>query len=144
MWGPIRNLAKKNPKISLWGISKLKCGDLGKNVGTKKAMAKIKRHKTDYPGVYYIMGKAVATGKPERIYYIRYRKNGKPVEEKAGRQFQDDMTPARASNKRALKIEGEQPSIRKYVRPKKPKKRKRRKGGQSTVCGKSTKKTILD
>ena len=75
-----------------------------------KAMAKIKRHKTDYPGVYYIKGKAVATGKPERIYYIRYRKNGKPVEEKAGRQFQDDMTPARASNKRALKIEGEQPS----------------------------------
>lgn len=75
-----------------------------------KAMAKIKRHKTNYPGVYYIMGKAVATGKPERIYYIRYRKIGKPVEEKAGRQFQDDMTPARAANKRALKIEGEQPS----------------------------------
>lgn len=71
-------------------------------------MAKLTRYKTDYPGVYYIMGQAVSNGKPEKIYYIRYRKNGKSVEEKAGRQFQDDMTPARAANKRARKIEGDQ------------------------------------
>ena len=86
-------------------------------------MVKIKRHKTDSLGVYYIMGKAVATGKPERIYYIRYRKNGKPVEEKAGRQFQDDMTPARAANKRALKIEGEQPSNQEIREAEKARKR---------------------
>jgi len=31
---------------------------------------KNKKH-TSYPGVYYITGKSVATGKAERIYYIR-------------------------------------------------------------------------
>ena len=65
-----------------------------------------KRNKAGYPGVYYIVGTS-AKGKPERIYYIRYRKNGKLVEEKAGRQFKDDMTPARAASKRARRIEGE-------------------------------------
>jgi integrase len=69
-------------------------------------MGKVQRQKTDYPGVYFVMGKAVSTGKPEKIYYIRYRKKGKLIEEKAGRQYQDDMTPARASNLRGLKIEG--------------------------------------
>ena len=34
----------------------------------------MKRFKTDYPGVYYIMGVSPATGKQERIYYIRYGK----------------------------------------------------------------------
>ena len=71
---------------------------------------KLQRHKTDYPGVYFVIGKAVVTGKPERIYYIRYRKGGKLIEEKAGRQFQNDMTPARASNLRGLKIAGKEPS----------------------------------
>jgi len=66
-----------------------------------------KRFKTNYPGVYYIKGIAIGTGKPERIYYIRYRKNGKPIEEKAGRQFQNDMTPSRAANLRTRRIEGE-------------------------------------
>lgn len=64
------------------------------------------RIKTNYQGVYYIEGKAVATGKPERIFYIRYRKAGKGIDEKVGRQFQDGMTPAKASRIRALKIEG--------------------------------------
>lgn len=67
-----------------------------------------KRYKTRYPGVYYIEGKAISTGKPERIYYIMYRKDGKQIHEKAGRQFQDDMSPARAAKLRALKIEGDQ------------------------------------
>ena len=64
-----------------------------------------KRIKTKYPGVYFINGKSVSR-KPERIYYIRYRKNGKMVEEKAGRQFQNDMTSARASQVRTRRIEG--------------------------------------
>ena len=64
------------------------------------------RFKTDYPGVYYIMGTAIATGKPEKIYYIDYRKDGKRIQEKAGRQFQNDMTPAKANRIRASKIEG--------------------------------------
>lgn len=69
-------------------------------------MPSLKRIKTDYPGVYYIMGRAVATGKPERIYYIRYRKDGKAVDEKVGRQFQNDMTPAKAARIRTNRIEG--------------------------------------
>jgi len=69
-------------------------------------MPSLKRIKTDYPGVYYIMGTAVATGKPERIYYIRYRKDGKAIDEKVGRQFQNDMTPAKAARIRTNRVEG--------------------------------------
>ena len=63
-------------------------------------MPKQKRFKTNYQGIYYINGISVANRKQERIYYIVYRKDGKLVEEKAGRQFQDDMTPARAARLR--------------------------------------------
>jgi integrase len=64
-----------------------------------------KRHRTKYPGVYYIVGKAVATGKPDKIFYIDYYKGGKRIQEKAGRRS-EDMTPARAAQKRADKIKG--------------------------------------
>ena len=80
-----------------------------KTVGLEKrgsAMPVMKRVKTDYVGVYYVRGHAVGTGKPEKIFYIAYRRNGKLIEEKAGRQFQDDMTPARAGRVRAERIEG--------------------------------------
>jgi len=69
-------------------------------------MARQGRIKTQYPGVYYIEGKSIANGKPERIYYIYYRRDGKRIEEKAGRQFVNGMTPARASIIRASRIEG--------------------------------------
>ena len=69
-------------------------------------MPTLERKKTNYPGVFYIQGTSTATGKPERIYYIMYRKGGKLIEEPAGRQFEDDMTPARAHRIRADKIEG--------------------------------------
>ena len=67
-----------------------------------------KRFATDYPGVHYIEGKGAPSSghKIEKIYYIDYRKDGKRFQEKAGRQFKDDMTPARASLIRAAKIEG--------------------------------------
>lgn len=71
-------------------------------------MAKVKRFKTRYPGVFYIEGKHPATGKPEKIFYIRYRRNGKEVEEKAGRQRVDDMTAARANTMRGERIEGKE------------------------------------
>ena len=67
-------------------------------------MAKQERVSTDYPGVYYIMGKEVGTGKPERIYYIFYRKNGKQIEEKAGRAGKDAMTAAKASKIRVNRM----------------------------------------
>jgi integrase len=73
-------------------------------------MPSMKRTKTNYPGVFYIQGTSPATGKPEKIFYIRYRKAGKMIEEKAGRQFQDDMTPARAARIRAERISGKSPS----------------------------------
>ncbi len=75
-------------------------------------MPKQQRHRTSYPGVYFIEGTSPATGKPERIYYIFYRVHGKQVEEKAGRQYKDDMTAAKAALIRAQRIEGNQPTNR--------------------------------
>jgi integrase len=69
-------------------------------------MPSLKRMKTNYPGVFYIEGAAVGSSRAEKIFYIRYRKAGKMIEEKAGRQFQDDMTPSRAARIRAERIEG--------------------------------------
>lgn len=68
-----------------------------------------KRHKTSYAGVYFIWGTHRVTEKPEKIFYITYRKDGKLISEKAGRQS-EDMTPARASKIRALRIAGKEPS----------------------------------
>ena len=64
------------------------------------------RNKTAYAGVYYIQTEG-ARG-PEKVFYIQYRRNGKLIEEKAGRQFQDDMTPARAAGMRAARIDGKE------------------------------------
>ncbi|MDQ1317074.1 MAG: hypothetical protein QG588_725, partial [Candidatus Poribacteria bacterium] len=50
-------------------------------------MPKFTREKTKYPGVTFITGTTVGNSKPERIYYIRYRKDGRLIEEKVGRQF---------------------------------------------------------
>ncbi len=70
-------------------------------------MAAKKRFKTDYPGVFYIEGQT-DTGKPEKIYYIRYRKNGKLTEEKAGRQYKNNMTPAKARDMRSDRARGKE------------------------------------
>jgi integrase len=72
-------------------------------------MAKQDRIKTSYPGVVFIEGRSVANpGKPERIYYIRYRKDGKAIEEKIGSQFVNDMTPAKAARIRAKRIQNDE------------------------------------
>lgn len=68
------------------------------------------RFKTDYPGVYYYKGKSITDGRAEKIFVIRYRRDGRLIEEKAGRQHQDAMTPAKASRIRAERIEGRAPS----------------------------------
>ncbi len=65
-----------------------------------------KRHSTNYTGVHYIEGTSLDGKRSEKIYLIRYRKEGKAVEEKAGRQFKDNMTPAKASRMRSMRIEG--------------------------------------
>ena len=73
-------------------------------------MPKQKRFKTRYPGVFYVSGKAIGDTKEEKIYYILYRKNGKLIEEKAGRQYKDNMSPAKASQIRNFRINGNQPT----------------------------------
>jgi len=65
-----------------------------------------KRHKTDYPGVFYREAKRIGRKGTEKVYYVVYKKAGKVHEEKAGRQHADDMTPARAVGIRADLIEG--------------------------------------
>lgn len=77
-------------------------------------MPKVKRIKTKYTGVYYVEGRSqTRIGKMERIYYIRYRKNGKEVEKKAGRQYADKMTLEKAAEIRAELIKEGQPSSKK-------------------------------
>ena len=68
-------------------------------------MPKQERIKTKYPGVYFV--EVVSNVGRDRIYYIRYRKQGKLIEEKAGFQSSDDMTPAKANQIRASRIKGE-------------------------------------
>ena len=72
-------------------------------------MPKYQRMQTNYPGVYFIQGKAL-DGRPEKIFYISYYRNSKRVEEKAGRQFRDSMTAARANQIRTRRLEGDLPS----------------------------------
>ncbi|HPM11835.1 MAG TPA: site-specific integrase [Paludibacter sp.] len=91
-------------------------------------MPKIKRYKTNYPGVFYIETKNLK-GK-ERTYYIRYRRKGNLIEEKAGRQYQDDMSPAKAAKIRGIRIDGEDLSNNE--------KRKRLKAEKIAEAGKMT------
>ena len=70
-----------------------------------------KRFKTQYPGVYFIEGRSLHGDKTDRIFNIRYRKDGKSIEEKAGRASQG-MTPARASLLRAAKVDGKKSTNR--------------------------------
>jgi integrase len=60
--------------------------------------------------VYYIEGTSSATRKLEKIFYVYYWKDGKKIEEKAGRQIEDAMTPARAATIRTQRISGKQMS----------------------------------
>jgi len=65
-----------------------------------------KRIKTDKTGVFYRISKRVGGPGDEKVYYVTFKKNGKVIEAKAGRQYADGMTPARAALYRAALIEG--------------------------------------
>ena len=69
-----------------------------------------KRIKTSYPGVYFRESQRIGGKGTERVYYIIFKKNGKTHEEKVGRQFVDDLTPARVAGIRSQRIEGKRPS----------------------------------
>src|SRR4030042_1374320 len=71
-------------------------------------MPKQKRFKTRHPEVYYIEGQG-PDGKPDRIYYIRYYREGRRIEEKVGRQSQD-WTAAKTNQVRVARIKGAEPS----------------------------------
>jgi integrase len=65
-----------------------------------------KRFKTGYPGVFYReVDRSGGNGK-ERVYYVVFKRAGKLIEAKAGKQYVDDMTPARANRYRTELIEG--------------------------------------
>ena len=67
------------------------------------------RFPTKYPGVHYIDGKW-GEDKHQKIFLIRYRKNGIAIEEKVGRQREDGMTEAKASRIRAHRMSGTEPT----------------------------------
>lgn len=64
----------------------------------------MKRHKTDYPGVFYREAERIGGKGLERVYYIVFKQDGKVFEEKAGRQLKDHMTPAGAGMKITLNL----------------------------------------
>jgi integrase len=71
-------------------------------------MPRQKRYPTKYPSVYYIMGQSLADGRPEKIFYIRYRRESRQIDEPVGRQSPPDaMTAAKASQIRVARIRGE-------------------------------------
>lgn len=69
-------------------------------------MASVKRNKTKYPGVFFREESRIGASGTEKVYYVIFKRDGKTIEEKVGRQFVDDMTPARASAIRSELIEG--------------------------------------
>lgn len=73
------------------------------------------RKKTNYPGVYYREAKRTGGKGVEKVYYVVFKREGRTIEEKVGRQFVDDMTPARAARIRGERIEGKRQS-RKEIR----------------------------
>ena len=79
-------------------------------------MEPIKRHKTKYDGVYYRIGKNRQTGEPEKVFYIAYYREGKQIEEMAGRGRRDQMTALKASRIRGRKIEGIQPTRKEQLK----------------------------
>jgi integrase len=64
------------------------------------------RIKTNQVGVYYYVQPRVGGPGTEKVFYIVFKKDGKVHEEKAGRQYADAMTAAKASRIRAARIEG--------------------------------------
>ncbi|MHB8783765.1 MAG: tyrosine-type recombinase/integrase [Desulfobacteria bacterium] len=60
-------------------------------------------------GIFYIVGTSPATGKADRIYYLRFKRGGKLVEEKAGRAS-EGMTEVKAAAARSLRMTGKEPT----------------------------------
>ena len=63
-----------------------------------------------YAGVYFIEVARAAGYGMEKVFYIRYRKQGKLIEEKVGGQYRDNMTAAKAASIRGQRMEGKDAS----------------------------------
>lgn len=70
----------------------------------------MKRCKTEYRGVFYREAVRIGGKGIERVFYIVFKKDGKVYEEKIGRQYADDMTPAKAARVRSDRIKGRRES----------------------------------
>jgi len=66
----------------------------------------MQRIKTSYVGVYYRLARRIGRKGQEKIFYIVFKKDGVTREEKAGGEFRQGMTAARAARIRADRIEG--------------------------------------
>jgi integrase len=70
-----------------------------------------KREKTEYPGIFYRMvNRRAKPGKQQKCFYVVFKTDGKVHEEKAGLQYDDAMTAAKAARIRAQRIENQRPS----------------------------------
>lgn len=72
----------------------------------------MKRIKTEKPGIFYRLGERIGGSGDEKIYYVVFKKDGKTYEEKVGRQYADQMTPAKAAVIRSDYIEGRRKTTR--------------------------------
>ncbi|MBC2733571.1 MAG: site-specific integrase [Desulfobacteraceae bacterium] len=61
-----------------------------------------------YPGVYYRMSDRIGAKGQDRVYYVTFKRDGKLIEAKAGRQHKDQMTPAKANRYRSRLIDGKE------------------------------------
>jgi len=84
--------------------------DTKKETETKHKSGRIKVE--GYQGVFYRETSRIGKSGMEKVYYVVFKKNGKLIEEKVGRQYADDMTPAKASRIRGQLIEGNQDTRR--------------------------------
>lgn len=73
-------------------------------------MSATKRFPTGYPGVFYREVRRLGKNGTEKVYYVVYKKDSKIFEEKVGRQYADNMTPAKASAIRSELLEGKRES----------------------------------
>ena len=84
--------------------------DNGNMENIEKKITKRIRNKTSYPGIFYYISNRIGGKGKEKVYYYRFKKDGKYFEEKAGHQHADDMTAARATIIRGERIEGKRES----------------------------------
>jgi integrase len=67
---------------------------------------RLERFTTKYPGVFYRIVKRIGRNDTEKVFYAVFKLGGRTIETKLGRQYVDDMTPAKANFLRGELIEG--------------------------------------